>query len=62
LAVAFAISTTVSAIDVNGMSQDKVDSLSGLPGWPANATFEIYSGFIDIENTSKSIHYVFLES
>lgn len=50
------------AIDVNAASADKVTTLDGLPGWPTDAAFQIYSGFIDIENTSKSIHYVFLES
>lgn len=47
---------------VRDAASDKVESLDALPGWPTQAPFEIYSGFINVTNTSKEIHYVLLES
>ena len=41
---------------------DNVTDLSSLPGWPKELPFEMYSGYIDIKNTTKRIHYVFLEA
>ena len=43
-------------------TSDKVTDLSSLPGWPKNTTFDMYSGYIDLKNTTKRIHYVFLEA
>jgi hypothetical protein len=44
------------------MTDDKVADMSVLPGWPSNLTYDVYSGFIDIKNTSKKIHYVLVEA
>jgi serine carboxypeptidase-like clade 2 len=49
-------------MDVRSAADDEVISLDELPGWPKAANFSIYSGFLNVENTSKEIHYVFLES
>ena len=48
--------------NITTVEDDKVTTLNALPGWPDEADFGIYSGFIQIPTTSKSIHYVFLES
>lgn len=42
--------------------KDKVTDLSSLPGWPKATNFSMYSGYIDIKDTTKRIHYVLLES
>lgn len=57
--VATLISFTAAVRDA---ASDKVESLDALPGWPTQAPFDIYSGFINVANTSKEIHYVLLES
>merc|ERR1719331_2152893 len=41
---------------------DNVTDISSLPGWPKTLDFEMYSGYIDIKNTTKRIHYVFIEA
>lgn len=60
LAIALAFAATASAAD--GREADRVAKLDALPGWPSTTNFSMYSGFIKIANTSKDIHYVFLES
>jgi serine carboxypeptidase-like clade 2 len=54
-----AFAATVAA---DGRTADHVPKLDALPGWPATTNFSMYSGFIKVGNTSKNIHYVFLES
>ena len=51
-----------TAAAVGDAAADKVASLSSLPGWPETADFDMYSGFIAVPETTKQIHYVFLES
>lgn len=33
-----------------------------MPGWPNSTTYDMYSGLINITNSSKSIHYMLIES
>lgn len=63
-AVFMALLGATVAMNVTTADDDKVPSLDALPGWPneTDTPFGIYSGFINIPDTSKSIHYVFLES
>lgn len=56
------LAATASATEVRTAAGDLVPTLDALPGWPSNASFGIYSGFLNVPNTSKDIHYVFLES
>ena len=62
--VALICTTTVMAEErpLRTAADDKVTTLNALPGWPDTTDFGIYSGFINVANTSKEIHYVFLES
>ena len=62
LAIALALSATTSAMKVGSAADDHVEKLDALPGWPSTTNFSIYSGFIPVPDTSKQIHYVFLES
>jgi len=59
-AVLVALLGTVAAVGT--AADDKVASLVSLPGWPNTTDFEMYSGFIQVPETTKQIHYVFLES
>ena len=40
----------------------RVLSLNKLPGWPDSTDYAVYSGYIDLGNTGKSIYYFFAES
>jgi carboxypeptidase C (cathepsin A) len=49
-------------MDARSAAGDHVATLDGLPGWPSTTNFSIYSGFLNVNGTSKELHYVFLES
>ena len=51
-----------TAAAVRDAASDKITTLSSLPGWPETTDFDMYSGYINVPDTSKEIHYVFLES
>ena len=59
-AVLVALLGTVAA--VGDAAADKVTDLSSLPGWPKEVPFEMYSGYINVPDTTKNIHYVLLEA
>ena len=52
-------STLLAAVAVAAPEADRV---AKLPGQPAFDTFPVYSGYLPIGATSKSLHYMFIES
>ena len=41
---------------------DKVGNIPGMADFSSADTVDVYSGYLDIPDTTKSLHYVFVES
>jgi hypothetical protein len=40
----------------------ETERVLALPGMPAFDTYPVYSGYLNIPNTTKKLHYLFVES
>lgn len=56
--LALAFFSTTSAKD----QKAKVKSLNQLTGWPDSTPFDLYSGYIPLNGSSKKIYYFLVES
>ena len=56
------LSLTLAALIAVALAAPEEDRVASLPDMATFDTFPVYSGYINIENTTKMLHYIFVES